>query len=160
MTVTNIHKDPERRTLTITSTFDARVERMWQLWQDPRLLERWWGPPTYPATVIDHDLTPGGRVNYLMTGPEGDQHRGWWRIISVDAPSHLELEDGFADADGNLNDELPTTLMSVSITPGESGGTTMIMESTFPSLDAMQQMIEMGMEDGIREAMGQMDALL
>ena len=86
MTITSISKDPERRTLTITSTFDARVERVWQLWQDPRLLERWWGPPTYPATVIDHDLTPGGRVNYLMTGPEGDQHRGWWRIIRVDAP--------------------------------------------------------------------------
>ena len=75
-------------------------------------------------------------------------------------PNPLELEDGFADADGNPNDELPTTLMSVSITPGESGETTMIMESTFPSLDAMQQMIEMGMEEGIREAMGQIDALL
>jgi uncharacterized protein YndB with AHSA1/START domain len=160
MTVTSIHKDPERRTLTITSTFEARAERVWQLWADPRLLERWWGPPTYPATVIDHDLTPGGSVNYLMTGPEGDQHRGWWRIISVDAPSHLELEDGFADADGNPNAELPTTLMSVSITTGESGGTTMTMESTFPSLEAMEQMIEMGMEAGIREAMGQIDALL
>ena len=160
MTITSISKDPERRTLTITSTFDARVERVWQLWQDPRLLERWWGPPTYPATVIDHDLTPGGTVNYLMTGPEGDQHRGWWRIIRVDAPHHLELEDGFADADGNPNADLPTTVMCVSITPGDKGGTTMTMESTFPSLEAMQQMIDMGMEEGIREAMGQMDALV
>lgn len=160
MTVTSIHKDPERRTLTITSTFDAPIEQVWQLWQDPRLLERWWGPPTYPATVIDHDLTPGGSVTYLMTGPEGDQHRGWWRIISIDAPRHLELEDGFADAEGNPNAALPTTLMTVSIRPGDEGGTTMTMESTFPSVEAMQQMIEMGMEDGIREAMGQMDALL
>jgi uncharacterized protein YndB with AHSA1/START domain len=160
MTVTSIHKDSERRTLTITSRFDAPIERVWQLWQDPRLLERWWGPPNYPATVIDHDLTPGGKVSYVMTGPEGDQHRGWWRIISVDAPHHLELEDGFADADGNPNAELPTTLMSVSITPGDEGGTTMTMESTFPSLEAMEQMVEMGMEEGIRDAMGQIDALL
>ena len=50
--------------------------------------------------------------------------------------------------------------MCVSITPGDKGGTTMTMESTFPSLDAMQQMIDMGMEEGIREAMGQMDALV
>jgi uncharacterized protein YndB with AHSA1/START domain len=160
MTVTSIHKDSERRTLTITSRFDAPIERVWQLWQDPRLLERWWGPPNYPATVIDHDLTPGGKVSYVMTGPEGDQHRGWWRIISADAPHHLKLEDGFADADGNPNAELPTTLMSVSITPGDEGGTTMTMESTFPSLEAMEQMVEMGMEEGIREAMGQIDALL
>lgn len=160
MTVANIHKDLELLTLTITSAFEAPIERVWQLWQDPRLLERWWGPPTYPATVLDHDLTPGGAVSYLMTGPEGDEHRGWWRIIRVDAPHHLELEDGFADAAGNPNTELPTTLMSVSLTSEASGRTTMVMQSTFPSLEAMEQMIAMGMEEGIREAMGQMDALL
>ena len=51
MTVTNVHKDPEALTMTITAEFDAPVERVWQLWADPRQLERWWGPPTYPATV-------------------------------------------------------------------------------------------------------------
>jgi hypothetical protein len=35
-----------------------------------------------------------------MTGPEGDRHRGWWRVIAVDAPRALEFEDGFADDDG------------------------------------------------------------
>jgi uncharacterized protein YndB with AHSA1/START domain len=160
MTVTSIHKNTERLTLTVTSEFDAPAERVWQLWQDPRLLERWWGPPTYPATVLEHDLSPGGSVTYLMTGPEGDQHRGWWRIISVDPLRHLELEDGFADAEGVPNTEMPTTLMSVSIGSDGPGRTTMVMESTFPSLEAMEQMVAMGMEEGIREAMGQIDALL
>jgi uncharacterized protein YndB with AHSA1/START domain len=160
MTIASIQKDLELLTLTITSTFEAPIERVWQLWQDPRLLERWWGPPTYPATVVDHDLTPGGTVTYLMTGPDGDEHRGWWRIISADPPHHLELEDGFADASGNPNTELPTTLMSVSISSDGPERSTMIMQSTFPSSDAMEQMIAMGMEEGIREAMGQMDALV
>ncbi len=160
MTVTSIQKNTERLTLTVTSEFEAPAERVWQLWQDPRLLERWWGPPTYPATVLEHDLSPGGSVTYLMTGPEGDQHRGWWRIISVDPPRRLELEDGFADAEGIPNTELPTTLMSVSIGSDTPGRTTMVMESTFPSLEAMEQMVAMGMEEGIREAMGQIDALL
>ena len=71
MTVTDVRKDPDALTLTITSVFDAAVDRVWQLWADPRRLERWWGPPTYPATFVDHDLTPGGRVTYFMTGPEG-----------------------------------------------------------------------------------------
>ena len=61
MTVTNVHKDPDARTMTITAEFDAPVERVWQMWADPRQLERWWGPPTYPATFVDHDLSPGGR---------------------------------------------------------------------------------------------------
>ena len=72
MTVAHVRRDPEALTMTITAELDATVERAWQLWADPRQLERWWGPPTYPATVVDHDLTAGGRVSYFMTGPDGD----------------------------------------------------------------------------------------
>ena len=62
MTVKSVQKDPKALTMTITAELDATVERSWQLWADPRQLERWWGPPTYPATVVDHDLNPGGRI--------------------------------------------------------------------------------------------------
>lgn len=48
MTVTSSHKDPDALTMTITAEFDAPVERVWQLWENPRQLERWWGPPSYP----------------------------------------------------------------------------------------------------------------
>ena len=80
MTVTAVHTDPQRLTLTIEAEFAASIERMWQLWAEPRQLERWWGPPTYPATVTTHDLIPGRRIEYHMTGPEGDQSRGYWEV--------------------------------------------------------------------------------
>ena len=70
MTVTAVHKDPETLTMTLTAEFDASPERVWELWADPRQLERWWGPPTYPATFTAHDLAPGSRVEYHMTGPD------------------------------------------------------------------------------------------
>ena len=78
MTVTAVRKDPAALTMTLDAEFEASPERVWQLWADPRQLERWWGPPTYPATVTSHDLRAGGRVEYHMTGPEGDQPRGYW----------------------------------------------------------------------------------
>ena len=59
MTVTAVHKDPDALTMTLTAEFDASPERVWELWADPRQLERWWGPPTYPATFTAHDLAPG-----------------------------------------------------------------------------------------------------
>ena len=77
MTVTAVRKDLQARKVTVEAEFDASPERVWQLWADPRQLERWWGPPTYPATVDVHDLRPGGRVEYHMTGLEGDRHRGF-----------------------------------------------------------------------------------
>ena len=160
MTVVNVHKDLAARTMTITAEFDAPVERVWQMWADPRLLERWWGPPTYPATFVDHDLSPGGDMRYYMTSPEGDRYHGWWRIAEVDAPKHLSFVDGFADADGNHNTEMPTTNAEVRIEERGQGRTRMTIESTFPSTEAMEQMLTMGMEEGITLAVGQIDDLL
>lgn len=159
MTVIDIAKDLEARRLVITSSFEAPVARVWQLWADPRQLERWWGPPTYPATFVEHDLRPGGRVTYFMTGPEGDRHGGWWQITAVDAPHHLELDDGFAGPDGTPNPDMPVTTMSVDIS---SDGTTtrMVLTSTYPSTEAMEQLLDMGMAEGIAAAMGQIDELL
>jgi uncharacterized protein YndB with AHSA1/START domain len=132
---------------------------VWQLWADPRQLERWWGPPTYPATVVAHDLVPGGTVNYFMTGPEGDKSHGYWRVLAVDAPRSLEVQDGFADDTGSPNPELPTTTMRVVLS--EKGGVTQVVTtSTFPSREAMEQLVNMGMEDGLRAAMAQMDEIL
>jgi uncharacterized protein YndB with AHSA1/START domain len=160
MTVTSVHKDTEAMTMTITAEFDAPIAAVWQLWENPRHLERWWGPPTYPATVVDHDLTAGGSVNYFMTGPEGDQPRGWWRVLSVAAPDHHEFEDGFADDDGNPNPELPTMIIRVAINEQPDGGTQMAIETTFPSPEAMEQMVAMGMDEGMATAIGQIDDLL
>jgi uncharacterized protein YndB with AHSA1/START domain len=159
MTVTSVRKDPEALTMAITAELDATVERAWQLWADPRQLERWWGPPTYPATVVDHDLAAGGRVTYFMTGPEGDKHHGWWQVLAVDPPKRLELKDGFADDSGTPNDAMPTTVTVVTLTE-RGGGTVMVIETHFPSVQAMEQLVSMGMEEGMAAALGQIDAIL
>jgi uncharacterized protein YndB with AHSA1/START domain len=160
MTVTDVHKDHETLTMTITAEFEAPIARVWEIWSNPRLLERWWGPPTYPATVVDHDLAPGGSVSYFMTGPEGEKHGGWWRMIAVDAPRSLEFEDGFADDNGAPNPEMPTTMIRVGLQDRAGGGTRMSIETTFPSVEAMEQMVAMGMEEGMQQAMSQIDGLL
>ncbi len=160
MTVTSVHKDPEAMTMTITAEFDAPIGRVWQLWANPRQLERWWGPPTYPATVVDHDLTPGGRVTYFMTGPDGDQPRGWWRVLTVAAPHRLEFEDGFADDAGDPNPDMPVMIIRVTLNEQPNGGTRMAIETIFPSPEAMEQIVTMGMEEGMSAAIGQIDELL
>lgn len=159
MTVTNVEKDADALTMKITAEFDAPAERVWRVWSDPRQLERWWGPPTYPATVVEHDLVPGAAVRYYMTGPEGDRHDGWWRIEEVDPPRRLRFEDGFGDADGNPNDAMPTATVTVTLRQHD-GRTTMEIESRFPSREAMDQMLAMGMEEGMSLALGQIDGLL
>ncbi|MDO9485725.1 MAG: SRPBCC domain-containing protein [Actinomycetota bacterium] len=160
MTVTNVLKDPANCSMTISAEFDAPLERVWQLWADPRQLERWWGPPTYPATFTQHELTVGALVSYFMTGPEGDQPKGLWRVLEVEAPTLLVVEDLFADESGAPMEGMPATIMRVELSARESGGTAVAIRSTFPSIEAMDQLVAMGMDEGMLEAMGQMDAIL
>ena len=159
MSVTSIDKDFDSLTLTLVADFDAPTARVWQLWADPRQLERWWGPPSHPATVEEHDLTPGGDVTYFMTGPEGEKYRGWWRVTSVDPPKSLEFTDGFADQDGTPVADMPTTTVHMRLTE-HGGGTRMELRSVFDSREQMEQLVNMGAVEGLQQAVGQMDALL
>lgn len=160
MTVTAVRKDPESMTMTVDAEFAASARRVWELWADPRQLERWWGPPTYPATMDTHDLRPGGRVDYHMTGPDGDQPRGFWLIDEVEPPHRLTFRDGFANDDGTPNSDLPMGRAEVTITDIGDGRTRMSIRNVFPSTEAMEQVLAMGMEEGIRQAVGQIDAIL
>jgi uncharacterized protein YndB with AHSA1/START domain len=160
MTVTAVRKDPEKLTMTLDAEFEATPERVWQLWADPRQLERWWGPPNYPATFTDFDLRPGGRAAYYMTTPEGDTPAGYWDIVEVDPPHRIHARDGFANADGSPNSEMGSGEMYITIEPLDGGRTRMSILSTFPDTATMEQLLAMGQEQGMIEALGQIDAIL
>ena len=114
----------------------------------------------YPATVTEHDLAPGGTVAYTMTGPDGDRHRGWWRVRSVDPPHTLEFEDGFADADGNPIPNTPTAAIRVALSELAGGGTQMVIVAAWASDEAMEQVLAMGTDAGMTAAVAQIDELL
>jgi uncharacterized protein YndB with AHSA1/START domain len=160
MTVTAVRTDPQTLTMTLEAEFNASPERVWQLWADPRQLERWWGPPTYPATFTRHDLAPGSRVAYHMTGPDGDQPHGYWEVLEAEAPHRLVFRDGFANADGTPNTDMPMNTARVRIEEVDGGRTRMSIASVFPSAAAMEQVLAMGMEEGLTQAVGQIDAIL
>ncbi len=159
MTVVSSTKDTEALTLTFVAEFEAGIEKVWQVWEDPRKLERWWGPPTWPATFERHEFVVGGQSRYYMTGPEGQKAPGWWTITAIDAPRRLEFDDGFAGDDGEPID--PTDVTHAIVTLERIGsGTRMTTVSKFTSTEQLERMLNMGMEEGMRLAMGQIDALL
>ncbi len=159
MPVTNVTTDHDARTLTITADFAASVERVWAVYADPRQLERVWGPPTYLATVVDHDLTPGGRVTYYMTGPEGDRHYGWWQILAVDAPRRLEFDDGFADETFTPTEGMPVS-RNVFTFGAHDGGTRVVYTSVYETAEGLQQVLAMGVIEGASSAINQLDGLV
>lgn len=159
MPVTDVAQDIDTRTLTITALFAAPVERVWQVYADPRQLEKVWGPPTHPATFVEHDLTPGTRCTYYMTAPDGQRYGGWWQITQVDAPHRFTFDDGFADADLNPVDTAPVS-HNVYTFDAVEGGTRAVYVSTYDSAEALQQVLDMGVVEGSSLAIDQIDGLL
>jgi uncharacterized protein YndB with AHSA1/START domain len=145
--------------MTVTADLDATVERAWQLWADPRQFERWWGPPGYPATVVDYDLRAGGRVTFFMTGDEGERHDSTWEVIAAEPPRHLELRDADVDENGRPNDGNAMTAMVITIA-ARDGGAVMAIRTHFDSLAGMEHVLAMGVEEGMRVVLSQMDAVL
>ena len=160
MTVIAVRKNAEKLTMTVDAEFAASPERVWQLWADPRQLERWWGPPPYPATVTAHDLRVGGRVEFHMTGPDGDQPKGYWMVDEVEPPRRLVYRDGCANDDGTPNTELPESTIRATIQEIDEGKTRMSIEIRFPTIEAMEQTLAMGTEEGLKQSVRQIDAIL
>jgi uncharacterized protein YndB with AHSA1/START domain len=159
MSIVRVEKDVDSLSLLLVADFDASIERVWQLWDDPRQLERWWGPPTHPATVEKHELAVGGEVAYFMTGPGGEKSRGWWRVTSVEPPTSLEFTDGFANEDGTPNAELPTTALRMRLAE-YAGRTRMELRFVFASSEHMERLERWGAFDVFPQSVGQMDAIL
>ncbi len=93
MPITAVEKDLDQLTMTIVADFAAPLHRLWDAYIDPRQIERFWGPPTYPATFFRHDAEVGGRSFYKMTGPTGDEHHGLWEWTALSPVSSFEVID-------------------------------------------------------------------
>lgn len=159
MPVTVIEKDLEKLSITIVADFEAPLPRLWNAYLDPRQIERFWSPPTYPAIFLRHDAVPGGRSLYKMTGPTGDEHYGCWEWTALTSPESFEVVDWFADESGAPNTELPATRMTF-IFEATNVGSRVTITSRFGSLEQLEQLIEMGMLEGTKQAMSQMDTVL
>ena len=160
MTVISSTTDAEQLTLDLVAEFDAAPERVWDVWADPRKLERWWGPPGWPATYTRHEFEVGGQSRYFMTAPNGDRHFGWLGFDVVRAPDHLEFDNGFAGQDGEPVPGLAPAAGIVELEPRTGGGTRMLVRTKFLDAEQMERMIGMGMQEGMGMALGQIDALL
>ncbi|KHK97152.1 ATPase [Microbacterium mangrovi] len=158
MPVTDVHSDPEDLTVVVTADLAAPVERVWRAYTDPRQLERFWGPPGWPATFTEFDFTVGGRALYSMTGPHGETSSAAWEFTAIDEPHGFTVIDAFVGADGVPVDGGQSRMEFAF--EASASGTKMTATSYFATHESLEMVLEMGMVEGLRSAMGQLDAVL
>ena len=159
MPITSVESDAKAMTLTVIADYPVPVERLWDAYADPRQIEKFWGPEQWPAQFTRHDMAVGGESHYAMTGPDGTKSRGWFHFLKVEPFKLIEVEDGFSHEDGRRNEEMPTMRMVFNFEKTKEGSRFRSV-TYFPSVETMEQLVKMGMMEGMRSAMGQIDAVL
>ncbi|MFG6503599.1 SRPBCC domain-containing protein [Microbacterium sp. P05] len=159
MPVTTVHTDPEALTMTLVAEVEAPQARVWRAFSEPAQLERFWGPPGWPATFTDFDFAVGGRAQYAMTGPTGEKARGAWEFLRIDPTSGFEVIDSFVGEDGEALTDMPSMRMVLSF--DETGAGSRVTSVTyFSSAEALEQVVAMGAVEGSRLAINQLDQVV
>ncbi len=158
MTIVRTDKDASARTMTFVAEFDAPVNRLWQVWEDRQKLERWWGPPGYPATFSEFEFAPGGRVLYRMVGDEdGERLDGHLVFHSIEEPREIVYTDVFVPSEGGDAEPDNRTVVTFEAT---ERGSRMTLVCTFDSDEAFEGAREFGAFEGFIACISQIDDLL
>jgi uncharacterized protein YndB with AHSA1/START domain len=80
--------------------------------------------------------------------------------LEVEPPRRILLRDGFGNADGTPNTDMPTSTIRVEIKEVAPGRTRMTIETVFPTTEAMELALAMGTDEGLRQGVGQIDSIL
>ena len=149
----------ENKTITVKREFAAELPLVWDAYTKSEILDQWWAPKPWKARTKTMDFREGGYWHYAMVGPEGEEHWALANYKTIDPKKRFTALDGFADAEGVVNTEMPQSKWEVSFTPKEE---VTLVENliTFDDLAQLETTIQMGFKEGLTMAMEGLDALL
>ncbi|MDF2990415.1 MAG: hypothetical protein K0S37_929 [Microbacterium sp.] len=159
MPVTSVESDAEALTMTLVADFPVGPQRLWDVFTDPRQLERFWGPPGWPATFTSFAFERGGRARYQMASAGGEVARGSWEFLGIDPPRGFEVVDSFVDENGDALPGTPAMRMTFAFDRTDTGSR-LTNVTYFDSLEGLEQVLAMGAVEGSTLAMNQLDAVL
>ena len=142
--------------ILITRRFDAPPEAVFQAWTDPEIVKLWWAPHALGMSMAscEAEVRVGGRYRYVLRTPDGETiaFSGEYRQIEpARRLVYTQILEPMAHAGEALID---VTFERV----GEKTSVTSL--ETYPSAEVRHMAVASGMEEGMRQTMDQLAALL
>lgn len=148
----------EGNVLKVERTFNAPIELVWSAWTEAELLDQWWAPKPWKSETSHMDFSEGGYRLYAMVGPEGEKHLARTDYLSINFHEQFSGEDAFCDEGGTINPEMPVSKFKNKFR-GLEGTTDVIIICEYVSEEHLQQVIQMGMKEGLAMAFENLDSL-
>lgn len=151
--------DKENNKLRVEREFDAELSLVWKAWTTPEILEQWWAPKPWKTESKHMDFREGGHWLYCMVGPEGERHYGKAEYTEIVNYQYYKGYDSFCDENGVVNNQLPSATWHNTFTDLDSK-TLVVIETTYPSLEQLETVLNMGMKEGLAMALENLDDVL
>lgn len=157
----------EGNTLILERIFDAPRELVFKMYKEPEHLVNWWGPNGWTLPVCNIDFRPGGVWHYCMKCEDKNQgefygQESWGKTVyhEIVEPEKIVYTYYFSDAEGNVSENMPETLSTVTFLPYEEGKTKVITRAEYISPEALKTVMDMGMLEGFSQTWDRLDSHL
>ena len=151
---TNVQTEGETD-LLVTREFNAPQALVYRAWTTKEGLMNWWGPREWPLKYCSVELRVGGKWHYCMRGPNGEEAWGLGVYKEITPTSRIVYIDSFSDADGNAIP--PESTMTVELVDLGNGRTLMKNRATFASKEHLEQVLGMGVVEGLTESLDRLE---
>lgn len=149
----------ENKTITIKREFAAELPLVWDAFTKSDILDQWWAPKPWKARTKSMDFREGGHWHYAMVGPQGEEHWALVQYRTIQVQKKFTGLDAFADAEGNVNSNLPQSQWEVTF--ADKGQETLVEYNiAFDDLAQLEKTLQMGFKEGLTIAMQGLDELL
>lgn len=151
--------DKEKNTITIRREFAAKRQLVWDCHTKRELLDKWFAPKPFTTKTKSMEFREGGHWLYAMVDPDGKEYWGRTEYLKIYPIDGYQTNDVFADENGNANPDLPVAKWDVSFS--DKGNNTLVQTIvSYPSLEALETVINMGMKEGLISTLERLDDLL
>lgn len=156
----------EGNNLVIERKFSAPREAVFKAYSDSARIEAWWGPEGWKTNNASFDFKQKGIWHYCMHCTDENQgdffgQESWGLAVykKIVVPEEIVYTDAFSDKEGSVASGMPEMLITASFK--EEGQQTFIeITSGFASEEALKQVLEMGVVQGMESQFSRLDSLL
>ncbi len=78
--------------VTTSRVVDASPARVYEAFEDPKQLARWWGPNGFTSTFETFDFREGGAWKFVLHGPDGKDYPNVNRFVELVPAQRVRLQ--------------------------------------------------------------------
>ncbi|MBO9732687.1 MAG: SRPBCC domain-containing protein [Chitinophaga sp.] len=148
--------------IEVTKVFHAPIDMVWQVWVDPELVKRWWGPKDFISPVADIDFREGGKSLVSMRAPKEMGEKEWysiWEYVKIIPFEKIEFIQNLADKDGNKTEptkvgmpaDFPTDIRTVVVFRPLGDDSTEMTVTEYAEFGSMSHFAQLGLEQSMQK---------